>query len=66
MIFTLVLILIGALLLLVIGINVIQQQKERAEAERRTEMARQRAIIDETESTLSAGHKVTVVMKQRS
>ncbi|MCZ4336493.1 hypothetical protein [Shewanella colwelliana] len=53
MIFTLVLILIGALLLLVIGINVIQQQKERAEAERRTEMARQRAIIDETETVLS-------------
>ncbi|GIU46589.1 hypothetical protein [Shewanella algidipiscicola] len=53
MIFTLVLILIGALLLLVIGINVIQQQKERAEAERRTELARQRAIIDETETVLS-------------
>ncbi|ABO23490.1 hypothetical protein SHLO109777_03325 [Shewanella loihica] len=53
MIFTLVLILIGALLLLVIGINVIQQQKERAEAERRTELARQRAIIDETENVLS-------------
>ncbi|MPY21652.1 hypothetical protein FM037_17940 [Shewanella psychropiezotolerans] len=53
MIFTLVLISIGALLLLVIGINVIQQQKERAEAERRTELARQRAIIDETEEVLS-------------
>lgn len=53
MIFTLVLILIGALLLLVIGINVIQQQKERAETERRTELARQRAIIDETETVLS-------------
>ncbi|EDP99808.1 hypothetical protein [Shewanella benthica] len=53
MTFTLVLICIGALLLLVIGINVIQQQKERAEAERRTELARQRAIIDETEEVLS-------------
>lgn len=53
MTFTLVLILIGALLLLVIGINVIQQQKERAEAERRIEFARQRAIIDETETVLS-------------
>ena len=51
--FTLVLILIGALLLLVIGINVLQQQKERAEAERRIEFARQRAIIDETEAVLS-------------
>ncbi len=53
MTFTFVLILIGALLLLVIGINVIQQQKERAEAERRIEFARQRAIIDETETVLS-------------
>ncbi|MCG9696956.1 hypothetical protein [Shewanella sp. Isolate11] len=53
MIFTLVLILIGALLLLVIGINVIQQHKERVEAERRIELARQRAIIDETENVLS-------------
>jgi hypothetical protein len=53
MIFTLVLILIGALLLLVIGINVVQQQRERAEAERRMELARQRAIIDETEGVLS-------------
>ncbi|MBO2675741.1 hypothetical protein I6M53_13900 [Shewanella algae] len=53
MAFTLVLVLIGALLLLVIGINVIQQQKERAETERRTELARQRAILDETEEVLS-------------
>ncbi|BCV37109.1 MULTISPECIES: hypothetical protein [Shewanella] len=53
MAFTLVLLLIGALLLLVIGINVIQQQKERVEAERRTELARQRAILDETEEVLS-------------
>ncbi|NRD73532.1 hypothetical protein HQQ94_09790 [Shewanella sp. VB17] len=53
MIFTLVLVLIGVLLFLVIGINVIQQQKERAEAERRVELARQRAIIDETEEILS-------------
>lgn len=53
MIFTLVLILIGALLLLVIGINVIQQQKAKVEAEKRTELARQRAIIDETDEVLS-------------
>lgn len=53
MTFTWVLILIGALLLLVIGINVIQQQKERAEAERRVEFSRQRAILDETETVLS-------------
>ncbi|WP_372872440.1 hypothetical protein [Shewanella sp.] len=43
----------GALLLLIIVVNVVQQQKEREEAERRVEVARQRAIIDETESVLS-------------
>ncbi|MBR9729498.1 hypothetical protein ACFOD0_00100 [Shewanella intestini] len=48
-----VLVLVGALLLLVIGFSLIQQQKERAEAERRVEIARQRAIIDETENVLS-------------
>ncbi|MGI2853597.1 hypothetical protein ACRTDR_05175 [Shewanella algae] len=71
MAFTLVLLLIGALLLLVIGINVIQQQKERAEAERRTELARQRAILDETEEVLSntgmfpcSSHVVLVLYKR--
>ena len=53
MIFASVLVLIGVLLLLVIGISIIQQQKARAEAERRTELARHRAIIDETEEVLS-------------
>ncbi|MFQ6371413.1 hypothetical protein [Shewanella sp. YIC-542] len=53
MAFTLVLVLIGALLLLVIGINALQQQKQRAEALRRTELARQRAILDETEEVLA-------------
>ncbi|MGS0676138.1 hypothetical protein [Shewanella sp. 0m-4] len=53
MIFASVLVLLGALLLLVIGISIIQQQKARVEAERRIELARQRAVIDETEEVLS-------------
>ncbi|KFZ35993.1 hypothetical protein HR45_18960 [Shewanella mangrovi] len=53
MAFTLVLLLIGALLLMVIGFNAMQQQKERAEALRRTELTRQRAIMEETEEVLS-------------
>ncbi|WP_394133174.1 hypothetical protein [Shewanella maritima] len=48
-----ILVLIGALLLLIIGYSIIQQQKERAEAERRLEISRHRAIIDETENVLS-------------
>ncbi|PKG73367.1 hypothetical protein CXF86_18105 [Shewanella sp. GutCb] len=53
MIIVSVFVLIGVLLLLIIGISIIQQQKARVEAERRTELARQRAIIDETEDVLS-------------
>ena len=53
MIIVSVFVLIGVLLLLIIGISIIQQQKARVEAERRTELARQRAIIDETEMVLS-------------
>lgn len=45
--------LIGVLLLLTVSISIIQQHKARVESERRTELARQRAIIDETEVVLS-------------
>ncbi|GIU15353.1 MULTISPECIES: hypothetical protein [unclassified Shewanella] len=53
MIFASVLILLGTLLLLVIGISIIQQHKARVESERRIELARHRAVIDETEEVLS-------------
>lgn len=53
MIIVSVFVLIGALLLLIIGISIIQQQKARVEAERRAEFALQRAVIDETEDVLS-------------
>ena len=53
MTFYLVFILIGALLLLVIGINIIQQHKDRIETERRKELSLQRTILEETESILS-------------
>ncbi|MBY6017208.1 hypothetical protein [Ferrimonas balearica] len=51
--FTLVMLLLGALLLLVIGINLMQQHKEQVENVKRQEMAKQRAIIEETEQILS-------------
>lgn len=55
---TIVVILVVVLLLLVIGVNMIQQHKEKIEAERRAEMARQRAIIEETEELLSYATKL--------
>ncbi|MBE8167937.1 MAG: hypothetical protein HAW66_06190 [Shewanella sp.] len=52
MIFTVVLIVISALLLLIIGINIFQQHKQRIESERRVQHQRQRAVIDEAEAVL--------------
>lgn len=52
--FTIVIILIVTLIVLAIMVNAIQQHKEKVEAERRTELAKQKSIIDETESVLMA------------
>jgi type II secretory pathway pseudopilin PulG len=57
MIFTIVIVLIVVLVLMAIGANAMQQHKERKEAEKRAEVAKLKAIIDETEDVLmSAGH----------
>jgi hypothetical protein len=58
MTFTIVLVLIGVLLLLVIGVNIIQQHREKVEAERRAEMARQKSIVEETEELLGYASKI--------
>ncbi|KTA77929.1 hypothetical protein [Aeromonas salmonicida] len=52
MILTLVLLSIGALLFLVIAYNVIQQYKQKAEADKRQTIARHKAVADETEEVL--------------
>lgn len=52
--YAIIIILIVALLIAAIFINAIQQHKQKQEAERRTEMAKQRALIDETESVIAA------------
>ncbi|KMT66540.1 hypothetical protein [Catenovulum maritimum] len=52
MIFSIVIGLVIALVILAIIINAIQQNKERQEAEKRTEMAKYKVIIEETESLL--------------
>ncbi len=53
MVFTVALIVISALLILIIGINIYQQHKERTDSERRHQLQKQRAVIDETESVLA-------------
>ncbi|MBL0679302.1 DNA repair protein [Aeromonas dhakensis] len=52
MILTLVLLSIGALLFLVIAYNVMQQYKQKAEADKRHAIARYKSVVDETEEML--------------
>lgn len=52
MVFTLILLGIGALLFLVIAYNMVQQYKQKQESERRLAVAKQKAIINETEELL--------------
>lgn len=52
MILTLILLSIGALLFLVIAYNVVQQYKQKAEADKRQAIARHKAVADETEELL--------------
>ena len=58
--FTIVIILIVTLIVLAIMINAIQQHKEKVEAERRTEIAKQKSIVDETENVLMASSQIPV------
>jgi superoxide dismutase len=52
MVLTLVLLSIGALLFLVIAYNIMQQYKQKQEADRRVLMTRQKLIIDESDELL--------------
>lgn len=54
MMFTIVIVLVVLLLILAIVINGYQQHREKVEAEKRAEMAKQKTIIDETEDVIMA------------
>ena len=58
MILTLILLSIGALLFLVIAYNVVQQYKQKAEADKRQAIARHKAVAGETEEELPVAHAV--------
>lgn len=58
--FTIVIVLIVALIIMAIMINAVQQHKEKVEAERRTELAKQKSIVDETEDVLMASAQVPI------
>lgn len=52
--FALIVVLIVTLVVIAIVINAVQQHKAKVEAEKRTEIAKQKSIIDETENVLMA------------
>lgn len=52
--YVIIIILIVVLLIAAIFINAMQQHRQKQEAERRTELAKQRTIVDETESVIAA------------
>ncbi|QIZ75884.1 hypothetical protein [Ferrimonas lipolytica] len=52
---TIVVVLLGALLLVIVGINMLQQHKVKLERARRQELAKQKAILTEIEQLQAAG-----------
>ncbi|WP_026374765.1 hypothetical protein [Aestuariibacter salexigens] len=61
--FTIIIILIVTLIVAAIIINAMQQHKEKVEAEKRTEIAKQRSIVDETENVLMAAGQMPISQK---
>lgn len=60
MTFIIIIVLIVVLVVLAIAVNAYQQYKAKIDAERRTEVAKQRTIIDETENVLMATSQMPI------
>lgn len=60
MIFPIIIILIVSLVIVAIVVNALQQHKEKQDAEKRTEIAKQKSVIDETEAVLMAVETIPV------
>ena len=71
MIFPIIIILIVTLVVVAIVVNALQQHKEKQEAEKRTEIAKQKSIIDETENvlmtidTIPISQRLVMILQQR-
>ncbi|EWH12144.1 hypothetical protein DS2_00435 [Catenovulum agarivorans DS-2] len=71
MIFSIVIALVVALVVLAIVINAVQQHKEKVEAEKRNEIAKYKAVIEDTESLLMnignipVSNQLVLVLHQR-
>ncbi len=60
MVFTIIIVLIVALVLVGVIVNAIQQHKNRIEVERRAELSKQKGIIDNTEGALLAAEQIPI------
>lgn len=60
MIFPIIIVLIVSLIVMAIIVNAVQQHRNKVEAEKRVEVAKQKNVIDETEEILLATEHITV------
>jgi hypothetical protein len=60
MVFTTIIVLIVALVLVGVIVNAIQQHKNKVESERRADLSKQKAIIDNTEGALLAAEQIPI------
>jgi hypothetical protein len=71
MVFTIIIVLIVALVLVGVIVNAIQQHKNKIDADRRTELSKQKNIIENTESALLSAEQIPIsqrlvfIMKRR-
>jgi hypothetical protein len=63
MIFSIVIILIVALVIVAIVVNAVQQHRDKMEAEKRTEIAKQKSVIDESEDAIMASTQISISPK---
>jgi hypothetical protein len=63
MIFTIIIVLIVSLVLVGVIVNAIQQHQNKAEADRRTEISKQKTIIDSTDAAMLASEYIPISQK---
>jgi hypothetical protein len=60
MVFTIIIVLIVALVLVAVIVNAIQQHKNKVEGDRRAELSKQKGIIDNTEGALATAEQIPI------
>jgi hypothetical protein len=60
MVFTIIIVLIVALVLVAVIVNAIQQHKNKVEGDRRAELSKQKGIIDNTEGALASAEQIPI------